>query len=144
MEQRILDEVDEIERAGGYVATIESGKLHKRITSYFTEQQRMMESGELKIVGQNVYQSELEPPPINVFRYPEGVGEQQKQRVQSLRLTRDNNKAEKALTALKEACRRKQNIVQSTIQCARVRCTEGEVFKVFKEAFGLWKLPSLW
>lgn len=144
MEKRILNEVDEIERAGGYVATIESGELHKRITAYFTEQQRMMESGELKIVGQNVYQSEVEPPPINVFRYPEGVEEKQKQRVQSLRLTRDNNKAEKALTALKEACRRKQNILQTAIQCARVRCTEGEVFKVFKEAFGLWKLPSLW
>lgn len=144
MERRILDEVDEIERAGGYVASIESGELHKRITSYFTEQQSMMESGELKVVGQNVYQSEIEPPPINVFRYPEGVEEKQKQRIQRLRSTRDNNRVEKALTALEEACRRKENILQSTVQCARDRCTEGEVFKVFKEAFGLWKLPSLW
>ena len=73
IEKRILAEIDEIERAGGYVATIESGELHKRITSYFTEQQSMTETGELKIVGQNVYQSEVKPPPINVFRYPEGV-----------------------------------------------------------------------
>lgn len=144
IENRILDEVDEIERAGGYVATIESGELHKRITSYFTEQQRMMEAGELKIVGQNIYQSEVEPPPINVFRYPEGVEEKQKERVQKLRLTRDNEEVGNALAALKEACSNKQNIVHATIRCARVRCTEGEVFKVFKEAFGLWKPLSLW
>jgi methylmalonyl-CoA mutase N-terminal domain/subunit len=144
MEKRILDEVDEIERAGGYVATIESGELHNRITSYFTEQQRMIEAGELKIVGQNVYQSEVEPPPINVFRYPEGVEKRQRERVQKLRLTRDNEQVENALAALKEACRKRQNIVYSTIQCARVRCTEGEVFKMLKEAFGLWKPPSLW
>jgi methylmalonyl-CoA mutase N-terminal domain/subunit len=143
-EKQILDEVDEIERAGGYVATIESGELHKRITAYFTEQQRMMEAGELKIVGQNVYQSEVEPPPINVFRYPDGVEEKQKERVQKLRLTRDNEKVAGALAALKAACRTKHNIVFDAIQCARVRCTEGEIFKVFKEAFGLWKPPSLW
>ncbi len=144
IEKRILDEVDEIERTGGYVAAIESGELHKRITSYFTQQQDMTESGELKIVGQNVYQSEVEPPPINVFRYPEGVEEKQRERVQKLRLSRDNEKVQNALTALKEACRNKQNIVHATVQCARVRCTEGEVFKVFKEAFGLWKPLSLW
>jgi methylmalonyl-CoA mutase N-terminal domain/subunit len=144
IEKRILDEVDEIEQAGGYVATIESGELHKRITSYFTEQQRMTEKGELRIVGQNVYQSEVEPPPINVFRYPEGVETKQTERIQKLRLTRDNEKVASALAALREACRNKQNIVYDAIQCARVRCTEGEVFKVFKEAFGLWKPPSLW
>lgn len=144
IEKRILDEVDEIERAGGYVAAIESGELHKRITSYFTQQQDMTESGELKIVGQNVYQSEVEPPPINVFRYPEGVEEKQRERVQKLRLSRDNEKVQNALTALKESCRNKQKIVHATVQCARVRCTEGEVFKVFKEAFGLWKPLSLW
>jgi methylmalonyl-CoA mutase, N-terminal domain len=144
IEKRILDEVDEIERAGGYVATIESGELHKRITSYFTEQQRMTETGELRIVGQNAYQSEVEPPPINVFRYPEGVETKQTERIQKLRLTRDNEKVASALAALRETCRSKQNIVYDAIQCARVRCTEGEVFKVFKEAFGLWKPPSLW
>jgi len=59
-------------------------------------------------------------------------------------LTRDNEKVQSALAALKGACGTKQNIVYETIQCARARCTEGEVFKVFKEAFGLWKPPSLW
>ncbi len=144
IEQRILDEVDEIERAGGYVAAIENGELHKKIATYFSNQQREIEDGEIKVVAYNIYKSDIEPPPINVFRYPEGVEERQKARLGKLRLDRDNDKVSGALTGLKEACGKGKNIFPYTIECARARCTEGELFKVFKEAFGLWKPPALW
>ena len=144
IEQRILDEVDEIERAGGYVAAIENGELHKKIATYFSNQQREIEDGEIKVVAYNIYKSDIEPPPINVFRYPEGVEERQKARLGKLRLDRDNGKVSRALTGLKEACGKRKNIFPYTIECARARCTEGELFKVFKEVFGLWKPPALW
>jgi len=143
IEQRILNEVDEIERAGGYVAAVEAGTLHRKIASYFTNQQREIEDGEIKIVAYNIYKSDTEPPPINVFRYPEGVEERQKQRLLRLRMERDNDGVDSALKALKDACTRGENILPYSIGCARARCTEGELFKVFKEAFGLWKPPSL-
>jgi methylmalonyl-CoA mutase N-terminal domain/subunit len=123
---------------------VESGQLHRRIAAYFTEQQRRIEAGELKIVGQNAYRSGLEPPPINVFRYPEGVENAQKARLERLRATRDGENVRQTLSALRDACSQGKNILPFTLACARARCTEGEVFKVFKEAFGLWKPPSLW
>jgi len=144
LEKRILDEIDEIERAGGYVASVEKGEIHKRITGYFTDQQRKIEEGQLKIVGYNAYRSQVEPPPINVFRYPEGVELKQKKRLEELRLRRDNNSVEAALKALADACRKGKNIFPFTLDCARARCTEGELFKVFKEASGVWKPPSMW
>jgi len=144
IEKGILDEVDEIERPGGYVAAIESGKLHKKIATYFSNQQREIEDGEIKIVAYNIYRSDIEPPPINVFRYPEGVEERQKARLKELRLNRDNEKVNKALTGLKDACKKGKNIITYSIECARARCTEGELFRVFKEAYGLWKPPALW
>ncbi|MDX9822818.1 MAG: methylmalonyl-CoA mutase family protein, partial [Syntrophales bacterium] len=144
IERRILDEIDEIERAGGYVACIENGLLHKKITNYFTTQQREIEDGQIKIVAYNIYKSETEPPPINVFRYPEGVEERQRERLGKLRLRRDNDRVATALNALHDACKRKINIVPFSVDCARARCTEGELYKVFKEAFGLWRPPALW
>jgi len=36
-----------------------------------------------------------------------------------------------------------ENILPYSVDCARSRCTEGELFKVFKDAFGLWKPPAL-
>jgi methylmalonyl-CoA mutase N-terminal domain/subunit len=144
IERKILDEVDEIERAGGYVEAIENGKIHKKITAYFSNQQREIEAGNIKVVGYNFKKSDTEPPPIDVFRYPEGVEERQNARLEKLRLTRDNEKVTSALARMTEACRKKQNILPSSIECARARCTEGEIFKAFKEAYGLWKPPSLW
>ncbi len=144
IERRILDEVDEIERAGGYVACIENGLLHKKITNYFTTQQREIEDGQIKIVAYNIYKSETEPPPINVFRYPEGVEQRQRERLGELRLRRNNDRVAAALNALRDACRKKVNIVPFSVDCARARCTEGELYRVFKEAFGLWRPPALW
>lgn len=144
IEKRILDEVDEIEREGGYVSAIESGQLHRKISSYFYNQQKEIEKGDIKIVAYNRYQSDSAPPPINVFRYPEGVEERQRKKLAMLRLSRDNERVGVALAALKEACRKGENILPHSVACARVRCTEGELFKVFKEAFGLWKPPALW
>lgn len=143
IERRILDEIDEIEGLGGYVRAIEGGEIYRKVASYFAEQQRLIEKGEIALVGQNVYKSEVEGPPINVFRYPEGVEESQKARLQKLRLNRDSEKVQSALSALKDACLKGENIIPYSVECARVRCTEGELFKVFKGAFGLWKPPSL-
>jgi methylmalonyl-CoA mutase N-terminal domain/subunit len=144
IETRILDEVDEIEKRGGYVAAIEEGWLHKKITEYFYKERTLIEKGDIKLVGYNVFQSPIESPPINVFSYPEGVEERQKARLARLREQRDNGKSNHALTALEGACKKGVNIVPYTLQCARAGCSEGEVFKVFKKAFGLWKPPALW
>ncbi|MCF8143938.1 MAG: acyl-CoA mutase large subunit family protein [Deltaproteobacteria bacterium] len=143
IEGRILDEMEEIERLGGYVKAIEGGQIYSKVASYFAEQQRLIENGEIALVGQNVYKSEVEGPPINVFRYPEGVEAEQKARLQKLRLNRDSDKVQSSLSALKDACLKGENILPYSVACARVRCTEGELFKVFKDAFGLWKPPAL-
>ena len=48
IETRILDEVDEIEKRGGYVAAIEEGWLHKKITEYFYKERILIEKGDIK------------------------------------------------------------------------------------------------
>lgn len=143
IEARILDEVDEIERMDGYVAVIKRGWLHRKIADYFYREQSMIERGDIKLVGYNIHKATSEAPPIEVFRYPEGVEERQKARLARLRERRDNEKVNSALTALGEACQRKRNVVPYSVDCARVGCSGGEIFKVFKQAYGLWNSPLL-
>ncbi|RLB34462.1 MAG: methylmalonyl-CoA mutase [Deltaproteobacteria bacterium] len=144
MEKRILDELDEIEKGGGYVSALESGMLYKKISGYFTEQQSRIESGDIAIVGVNIYPSDAQLPPIEVYHYNHDFQRRQRARLEKLRMKRDNTKVGQALEALKRACLQNRNIFPFTLECARVRCTEGEMFKVFKEAFGLWRPPTLW
>jgi methylmalonyl-CoA mutase N-terminal domain/subunit len=144
IETRILNEVDEIEKMGGYVAAIEKGWLHRKIAEYFNNERKMIEKGAIKIVGYNIYKTHVDLPPINVFEYPEGVEQRQKERLRILREKRDTEKVNQALLALEEACQQGKNVMPYTIQCARVHCSEGEIFKVFKRSFGLWKPPVFW
>lgn len=143
IEKRILGEVEEIEKIGGYVASIEKGWIHRKIANYFNTEQAKIEKGEIKIVGVNCYNSESKTPSINVFKYPEGVEERQKEKLKKLKDSRNNSDVDKTLKNLEEACRNKTNIVPYSVECARNGCTEGEIFKVFKKAYGLWKPPVI-
>ena len=103
-----------------------------------------MESGRTRVVAENTYLSKDKLPAINVFRYPRGAAERQQQRLHKLRQTRDNLKVTEALNQLKRACRDGSNILPWAVECADTGCSEGEMFAVFKNAFGLWKPPALW
>jgi methylmalonyl-CoA mutase N-terminal domain/subunit len=102
-----------------------------------------LEEGRTAVVGENLYPSTGDQPEISVFRYPEGVEENQKRRLAQLRESRDASKAEAALTALERDCKDGRNLLPASVQCARVGCSGGEIWKVFKSAFGTWRPPSL-
>ena len=144
MEEAILDELEKIEQQGGYISTIESGWIHKRIAEYFQGERERVEDGRTGIVAENLYPSTGDQPEISVFRYPEGVEENQRRRLADLRERRDAAKVEAALTALEQDCKSGRNLLGASVQCARVGCSGGEIWKVFKSAFGTWRPPSLW
>lgn len=144
MEGRILSELDEIENLGGYVATIKEGWIHRKISDYFLKERELAESGQTRVVAENIYQTQADLPPVNVFRYPQGVAERQHKRLEKLRNSRDSQKVSTALGNLEKACCSKTNILPLAVECADVGCSEGELFGVFKKAFGLWKPPVLW
>jgi len=144
MERRILDEMEEIESRGGYVVAIKNGWIHRKISDYFRQEREFVESGRIRVVAQITYQSLDKLPSINVFRYPHGAAERQKRRLDKLRQTRDNHKVAEALTGLEKSCRDGSNLLPLAVQCAENGCSEGEMFAVFKKAFGIWKPPVLW
>ncbi len=141
IEKRIIDEVDQIEKLGGYVSAIEKGWIHNKITDYFYREKELIDKGIIKFVGSNIYKTDEKLQPIEVFNYPKGVEERQKAKIQQLKLKRNNEEINNKLNALEDACRSKKNITEYCLNCARVGCTVGEIFKIFKKSFGLWKPP---
>ncbi|GAG08996.1 unnamed protein product [marine sediment metagenome] len=143
IEKRIVDELSEIEAQGGYVKAIERGWLHRKVATYFQAEQAKIESGEIPIVGLNCYKSDRKAAAIDVFSYPEGAEERQLEKIEKLKDERNTSQAQKALKDLKKACTSDTNIIPYSLECARAGCTEGEVFKVFKSAYGLWSPPEV-
>jgi len=143
MEKRILDEVDEIERMGGIVEVVASGWLRNRVVRHIEREQRMITDGEIKVVGRNYYRApDLKMPEVVVHEYDEDIGRQMRDKLARLRQRRDNEKASNAIEALKEACKRGDNVMNYTLECARADVTEGEMRRAFVEAFGSWKPPT--
>ena len=141
IEKRITKELKWIKDEGGYLSVIKSGKLFNKISKYSYQQHKDIESGEIKIVGFNSHKTDTKLPDIDVFRYSEGIEQEQIRRLNNLRKTRDNYKSFEALDKLSEACLKKGNLFTHFLDCARNRCTLGEISKVLETSFGKWERP---
>jgi methylmalonyl-CoA mutase N-terminal domain/subunit len=58
--------------------------------------------------------------------------------VQNVRKERDNDKAKRALGALKNAAKGSDNVMPKILDCARCYVTEGEMAETLKEVFGTY------
>jgi len=142
VEKRMLDEIDDIERRGGLVEVVASGWLHNRISRSIQREQKAIADGDIKVVGMNYFRTpDLELPEISVHEYDDNIGKAMRDKLARLRQRRDNERASSCLNALKEACKRGENVMDYTLECARADVTEGEMRRAFVEAFGLWKTP---
>lgn len=138
MEELIINEIDEIEENGGFIESIKSNFIHDKITKFMVDQQKKIDSGEIKIVSSNIYPNSRELPEINVFKNYENTEREQINKLHSLRLKRNSDEVIRTLQSLEDSCKNGTNIIPASIECAKARCTEGELFNVFKKSFGRW------
>lgn len=142
IEKRILDELEEIENMGGLVEAVDTGWLHSKVASFIQREHRMIEDRTINVVGRNIYQSpDTQLPPIETSVFNEGLQQEMIAKLERLKQKRDNERVEKTLQALVDACKKGKNVMYHTIECARADATEGEMRKAFSEAFGAWRPP---
>ncbi|MBN2568097.1 MAG: methylmalonyl-CoA mutase [Deltaproteobacteria bacterium] len=143
MAKRIEAYIKKIEGMGGLVAAVESGWLHREISSYNMKYQRAIETGEYKVVGVN-YQKAAEgaATDIEVFKYPETYS-RQKAKLEKLYKERDDKKVKECMDILREKCHSDENLYPYTIEAVKNLVTLGEIEELFREEFGLWSFPLI-
>jgi len=55
LRDKILDEIDEIERMGGLVEVVASGWLNNKVARHIQQEQKMIAGGDIKVVGMNYF-----------------------------------------------------------------------------------------
>ncbi len=142
MVKRIEAAIAKIDAMGGLVKAVESGWLHREISSYNWKYQKAIESGQYKIVGVNYLAAEGQEKTreIEVFEYPETVS-RQKAKLAALRQERDDRQVARCLQTLREKCHSSENLYPYTIEAIKNLVTLGEIEDVFREEFGLWAFP---
>jgi len=138
-------ELDRIMALGGAVEAIEDMK--QGLVSSLAKRRRAIESGEILVVGANVY-PETEPSPLAateqmIEKVDEEAEARQMELLESFRASADPAAATRALDALRRAAAdESENLMPYSIEAARAGVTTGEWAGALREAFGEYRGPT--
>jgi methylmalonyl-CoA mutase, N-terminal domain len=130
--------LQKIEAMGGSVSAIEQGFMQEEIARSAYEYQRKIESGEKIIVGVNKFESNDEKS-IPAFRIDDSIREQQVQKLQALKATRNVQAVQDALTAVRQHAVDGTNLMPAVVHAVEQYCTLGEIADVLREIYGEYK-----
>ncbi len=135
MEEKVGQLIQKIDAMGGSVSAIEQGFIQDEIARSAYDYQRKIESGEKIIVGVNKFGLQEETS-ISVFKIDDSIREHQVARLQALKATRDNEKCNALLLALRQKATDGENIMPAVIAAVEQYCTLGEIADVLRQLYG--------
>ena len=132
--------IEEVEELGGMTKAIEAGIPKLRIEEAAARKQARIDSGQDVIVGVNKYQLEEEDP-LHILEVDnQTVRNQQIERLNQIKSTRNNKDVAEALSKLTEAAKSgNENLLALAIDAARKRATLGEISDALEAEFGRYK-----
>ena len=134
-----FDKIEEMGRGSmldGMLVGIERGFFQSEIADAAFREQELYEKGRLVKVGVNEFVNPDDEPIETLVIGPE-TERRQIAAVRDMRSGRDDEAAERALSALRGAAATEdENLVPSLVDCARASCTEGEIVNALREVFG--------
>jgi len=138
--------IQEVEKLGGMTKAIEAGIPKRRIEEAAAKKQARIDSGQDVIVGVNKYQLEDEDD-LQILEVDNAkVRQQQMERLEQIKSTRDSKEVEKALNDIRLAAKKasqndadRENLLALAVQAAKARATLGEISDAMESAFGRYK-----
>ena len=141
VEEKTWEYLEKIENAGGFVATLESGWLHREVFAAGLEQERKLESGERKLVGFNCLQMDEDLLDVQPHR-PERAWETAMAQLEAMRSERDDARWRKALDELRRVVADpNENQMPAMIEAVEALATVGEIGQVYRDTWGIWNAP---
>jgi methylmalonyl-CoA mutase, N-terminal domain len=140
MEAAASDYFRRLDALGGMIRAIETGFPQREIREAAWQYQREIEHKDRVIVGVNEYVMD-EAEPLDILVIDPAVEKRQIERVQELRMSRDQARWQGALEALRKAAVDKTNLMPPLIDAAKAYATVGEICNTLKEVFGEYEEP---
>ena len=135
MEEKILEEIEKVEKTGGIVEAVSSGSIQREVARQAYEFEKKIQEGTVTKVGVNRYTEGVDME-VEIHRYNEEWARLQIKRLRELRENRDNKAVQRSLKALEKGAREKLNVMPYLVDCCRSYATVGEMASVFRDVFG--------
>ncbi|MCH8558774.1 MAG: methylmalonyl-CoA mutase [Balneolia bacterium] len=135
--QKARELIEEVTELGGMAKAIESGMPKMRIEEAAAIKQAGIDKGDITIVGVNKYKLDKEDD-IDVLDIDNTeVRRKQIERLETLRKNRDEARVEAALEKLRKGAGDTSiNLLEASVEAARVRCTVGEISSALEDVWG--------
>jgi methylmalonyl-CoA mutase N-terminal domain/subunit len=141
VEQRAWAFFEQIQKQGGFIATLDSGWMHGRASENQIRLFDEIETGARSVVGVNTAQGDAGTFEVEGFTGTSDAWERGMERLAALRRDRDAPRAREALQALRAACAGSTNVMSPMMDAVAADVTVGEIGEVFRDVFGDWKVP---
>jgi methylmalonyl-CoA mutase N-terminal domain/subunit len=143
MEAAIVATMDEVDRLGGMVRCVENGTIQRMIADEAYRSERAIAAGEQAVVGVNRYQSQ-EAGQLHLHAYDASILERQRERLQSVRRSRDGRAVQQCLGDLRAACREPETpLMPYIVDAVRAYATIGEITDAMRDVFGVFQEPAV-
>src|SRR5882672_2828845 len=126
-EAKIIEIMDDLEKHGGMVQSIEDGYLQGLIADEAFKIHHEVESGERPVVGVNKFVTDEPPPDIDTYELDAEGRDLQLKRLSKVKAERDPAAVAASLAALSSAAEGTDNLMHKLIDCANAYCTVGEM-----------------
>ncbi|MBW2370194.1 MAG: methylmalonyl-CoA mutase [Deltaproteobacteria bacterium] len=145
MEEKILEEMKQIQAIGGMTTAVETGFIQRKVSSQAYEFEKGLQTGEYIKVGQNKYthDEDQDNSDVDLHEYNEKWVEEQQAGLRELKRTRDSRTVTQTLKALEKATRDGDNVMPYLVDCCRAYATVGEMSGIFRDVFGEWVEPGI-
>jgi methylmalonyl-CoA mutase N-terminal domain/subunit len=135
IEAGALDYIARIDDLGGALAAIENGFVNREIQEAAYRYQQAVEAGEEIVVGVNDFTTE-EALEIDYLKIDPAVEREQRERLASLRASRDNERVSALRAQLERAARGTDNLMPLIVECVEHEVTLGEICGTLRGVFG--------
>ncbi|MEE9420867.1 MAG: methylmalonyl-CoA mutase family protein [Desulfatiglandaceae bacterium] len=142
MEEKILEEMEKIEKVGGMVEAVSTGYVQREVARQAYEFEKKLQEGKITKVGVNRYTEGVDME-VELHEYNEEWARLQIERLRELKKDRDNKAAGESLEGLKGAARDQKNVMPYLVECSKHYATVGEMANVFRDVFGEYVEPSI-
>ncbi len=135
MERQAYAYFARIDELGGMVEAVKRNFPQREIADASYELQGEIDHGRRLVVGVNSFRLEDEEE-LPTLKIDPSLEQKQIDRVQGVRARRDADAVERTLQTVRDVAAGQANLMPALLECARARCTEGEIVSALQDVWG--------
>ncbi|MHC4661014.1 MAG: acyl-CoA mutase large subunit family protein [Planctomycetota bacterium] len=141
MEEKISDELAEIEKQGGMIKAVAEGLVQSKVGRQAYEMEKKVQAGEFEKIGVNKYRMEEEKREVELHEFDRAAADKQNERLARVRSERDSGGVENLLAEVRKAAEAGENVMPAVKAAIAAYATVGEIADIFRKVYGEFREP---